>query len=228
MTVDDQPGRKLNRDSLGSQIASALRRDIYLGRIRPGTRLGQQELCEQFGTSRMPARDALRELVHDGLLVQQGPRQVVVAPLSRRELVDSFIIEGTLNGIAARLATMRARSEDLDTLTRLHDEMQERADAGDPARMAELNWQFHRKINHMAGSRKLLAALRIVSVDVPRDYLIQVPSWAQRSNKEHRAILDAMRSGDAERAEKLMAEHLEASGSGLADYLAGQGLDLEA
>jgi DNA-binding GntR family transcriptional regulator len=221
-----RPRGDLQRDPLGSQIASALRRDIYLGRLRPGTRLGQQELCEEFATSRMPVRDALRELVHDGLLTRISSRQLVVAPLSRNDLLDSFMIEGTLNGLAARLATTRADEKSLDALAGMHAEMLELAAAGNLADMAGVNWRFHRTINHLADSRKLIAALRIVSLDVPRDYLVQMPAWAKRSNIEHGLILDAMRAGDAEKAEKLMTEHLTASGAGLADHLVEQGFVL--
>jgi DNA-binding GntR family transcriptional regulator len=108
----------------------------------------------------------------------------------------------------------------------MHIEMRRSAKEGNLAEMAALNWQFHRLINRMAGSRKLLAALRIVSLDVPRDYLVQLPTWAKRSISEHGAILKAMRAGDADRAESLMTEHLIASGAGLADYLVDQGLVL--
>jgi DNA-binding GntR family transcriptional regulator len=215
----------LQRDPLGSQIASLLRREIYLGRLRPGTRLGQQELCEQFGTSRMPVRDALRELVYDGLLVRDGARQVVVAPLHRADLLDSFQIEGMLNGMAAARATANATQEDFQRLEEFHGGMLRCAGSGDYAEMARLNWQFHRYINRLAGSRKLLAALRVVSLDVPRDYLTQLPEWAQKSNREHEAIINAMKSHDSKGAEALMTRHLADSGTGLADYLASQGLE---
>lgn len=218
--------RRLRWVPLSRQIAQALREDIYFGRIKPGTHLAQQQLCEQFGTSRMPVRDALREMVRDGLLIQDETRHTVVAPLSRSDLLDGFLIEGTLNGIGARRATANVTPEGMATLTALHQEMLAAGKQGELERMAQLNWQFHRLINRMAESPKLLAALRTVSLDVPRDFLAQVPSWMNRSNREHAAILKAMKAGDGERADRLMVAHIAASGEGLVHYLQSKGLDL--
>lgn len=214
---------KLERKSLGAQIASSLRQDILFGRVRPGTRLSQQDLCNRFGTSRMPVRDALRELVYSGLLEQDGGRHAVVASLNRADLLDSFTIEGLLGGLAARKAVENATAEDITLLEDLHQRMQE----GLPEEVAALNWQFHRHINRMTKSRKLLAALRQVSLDVPRDYLTEFPEWAKRSHAEHEELLAAMREGNGERAEQVMIDHLVGSGRGLIDYLEERGLQVD-
>jgi DNA-binding GntR family transcriptional regulator len=199
--------RDIQREPLGNQIAAALRRDIFLGRLRPGTRLAQHELCAEFGTSRMPVRDALRELLYDGTVMSDGARTVVVAPLSRSDLIDSFQIEGLLNGLAARMATPRASAEDFEILTSLHKQMLASNKAGKHEKMAQLNWQFHRHINRLAGSRKLLSA--------------------SKTNTEHAQIIAAMKARDPAKAESLMEAHLTESGKGLADFLVREGLQLD-
>ena len=75
---------KLARARFGSQIAEALRNDILFGRVESGKRLSQVELCERFGTSRMPVRDALRQLTYEGFLIDDGKGHAVVAPVTRR------------------------------------------------------------------------------------------------------------------------------------------------
>jgi DNA-binding GntR family transcriptional regulator len=217
----------VRRAQLGAQIASVLRQDILFGRIATGSKLSQQELCERFGTSRMPVRDALRELVYSGLLTQDGGRHAIVAPLHRADVLDSFTIEGMLSGWAVRKATGLATPDDLHDLERLDDSMHESLKGGDVATLPTLNWQFHRRINHLANSPKLLAAIRLVSLEVPRDYLAELPTWAERSNREHTEIVDAMRAGDGDRAETLMVSHFTASGEGLTDYLQRRGVRLD-
>ena len=217
----------VRRAQLGAQIASVLRQDILFGRIGTGSKLSQQELCERFGTSRMPVRDALRELVYSGLLTQDGGRHAIVAPLHRADVLDSFTIEGMLSGWAARKATAVATPADIQDLERLDDSMHESLKTGDVADLPTLNWQFHRRINHLANSPKLLAAIRLVSLEVPRDYLAELPTWAERSNREHTEILDAMRAGDGQSAESLMVSHFTASGEGLTDYLQRRGVRLD-
>jgi len=212
---------------LGTQIADELRRDVLLGRLLPGTRVSQQELCERFGTSRMPVRDALRSLVHEGLMFVDSTQHIVVAPLSREDLLDAFTIEGVLTGMAAERASRRAVAEDLERLDALDAQMVEAVANGRQDLMVELNWTFHRKINHMSGSRKLLVALRKVSVDLPRDFLAQVPDWSEKSNTQHAAIIQAMRNRRHKAAGTLMTEHVVESGHGLVAHLVAHGAQFE-
>jgi DNA-binding GntR family transcriptional regulator len=219
--------RPVQRASLGGQIADALRQDILFGRLKAGTRLSQRELCVQFGTSRMPVRDALRVLLHEGLLTLDSGQHTLVAPLSKSDLLDSFIIEGTLTGLAAQRATALCSSGDLDELDALNRQMVTLAKASDVASstlsMAKLNWSFHRKINRMANSRKLLAALRVVSIDMPRDFLERLPEHQPLAIEEHTQIIKAMRAKDGNRVGDLMTKHVISSGKALIDYLESQG-----
>lgn len=223
----DQSRRKLQKDSLSSQIARSLREDIYFGRLKPGTHLAQQQLCEEFGISRMPVRDALRELVYAGLLIQDDARHTVVAPLRRSDLLDNFEIEGLLNGMAVRRAIENMSEGDIASLKELNKQMNKACADGDQKSMAALNWQFHRSINRLAKSPKLLTALRGISLDVPRDFLVQVPSWMEKSDHEHNELIAAIERRDADAAEALMVSHLVDSGEGLVEYLKSNGLDLE-
>jgi DNA-binding GntR family transcriptional regulator len=212
---------------LGNQIADTLRREILLGVLPPGTRVSQQQLCTRFGTSRMPVRDAIREMVHEGLMTLDGTRHIVVAPLSREDLLDAFTIESVLTGMAAERASQHASKEDLEALDRLHGAMLDAAEQKRHGAMVELNWSFHRKINHMSGSRKLIVALRKVSVDLPRDFLQEVPEWSANSNADHARILAAMRAGKHTAAGKYMTEHVMESGRGLVQHLAAHGVQFD-
>lgn len=214
----------LHRQLLGSQIATRLRQDILLGRIAPGTALSQQGLCEEFGTSRMPVRDAVRALTHEGLITTTPTGHSVVATVTREDVEDAFLVESIVHGRAARRASANATAEDLDRLRALHRQMTASAATGDIAHAVDLNWLFHKEINVLARSAKLLGLIRTASVSIPRDYLLAMPAWAKRSNREHAAILRALEARDADRVEELVRRHVEAAGRGLAAYLEGQGL----
>jgi acyl-CoA synthetase len=225
--LDALSSTALQRDPLGNQIADTLRREILLGVLSPGTQVSQQQLCERFGTSRMPVRDALRELVQEGLMTLDSARHIVVAPLSKQDLLDAFTIEGVLTGMATERASQRASAADLASLERLHEAMLEAAEGNHQNAMVELNWSFHRTINHMSGSRKLILALRKVSVDLPRDFLEQVPEWNVTSNADHARILAAMRAGKHKTAGKCMTEHVTVSGRGLVEHLTAHGVQFD-
>jgi DNA-binding GntR family transcriptional regulator len=225
--LDALSSTPLQRDPLGNQIAETLRREILLGVLSPGTQVSQQQLCERFGTSRMPVRDALRELVQEGLMTLDSARHIVVAPLSKQDLLDAFTIEAVLTGMAAERASQRASAADLDSLERLHEAMLDAAAGNQQSAMVELNWSFHRTINHLSGSRKLILALRKVSVDLPRDFLEQVPEWNVTSNADHERILGAMRAGKHKAAGKYMSEHVTVSGRGLVEHLTAHGVQFD-
>jgi DNA-binding GntR family transcriptional regulator len=220
------PGRQVQRSLLGTQISDALRRDILLGTIKPGTRLSQEQLCERFGTSRMPVRDGLRILAHEGLLITDSAQHNIVAPLSRADLLDAFWIEGTLAGMAASRASSHASAEDLDNLTGFHHDMLEAVSVKDFTRTAKLNWSLHRAINRLSGSAKLLNAIKSLSLDLPRNYLIEIPEWGAKSNTEHGAIIAAMRTKRHAAVGSLMTDHIMDSGRGLIELLESRGLEL--
>jgi len=215
------------RSLLGNQIADSLRRDILLGVIKPGTRLSQQQLCEQFGTSRMPVRDGLRALLHEGLLLTDSGQHTVVAPLSRADLLDAYLIEGTLAGMAATRASSLATEDDVESLMDLHHAMVDSDRAHDYERVAQLNWSLHRSINRMSRSRKLLSAIKVISLDLPRDFLAQMPEWGAKSNREHEVILNSMKAKEHDETGRLMTQHIVESGQGLIQYLESQGLQLD-
>jgi DNA-binding GntR family transcriptional regulator len=101
------------------------------------------------------------------------------------------------------------------------------AKGSDHAVNANLNWQFHRNINRLSGSRKLITALRSVALDLPRDYLTHIPGWIAKSNREHGAFLAAMRGRRHDEAARLMTDHVTDSGHGLIKYLESAGLELK-
>lgn len=209
----------LDRSTLSTQIADVVRADIVFGRIEPGTALGQRELCERFETSRMPARDALRQLAHEGLVVPDGAGHQVVAQLSRRDIEDAYVIEGILQGLAARRVAETHTDEIIAELWERHREMV--AAQEDPVRLGELNWEFHHRITDLAESRKLTAALRTIRISMPTDatYLVQFPEWGSHVNSEHTEIIEAIEARDGDRAERLMRDHVASAGFHLTEYL---------
>jgi DNA-binding GntR family transcriptional regulator len=212
---------------LGKQIAQSLRRDIVLGIIPSGAKLSQQKLCEKFGTSRMPVRDGLKLLSHEGLVTTDATQHAIVAPLSRADLLDAYLIEGTLTGLAAERASRNATADDIAELQNLHEAMVESSAERDHQQMAELNWTFHRRINRLSRSQKLLSAIKTTSLDLPHDFLAEMPEWGPHSNVEHGKILKAMSRRRHADVGRLMKEHIINSGNELVASLIARGTQLD-
>jgi DNA-binding GntR family transcriptional regulator len=156
----------------------------------------------------MPVRDALRQLVSEGLITYTDGGHSIVASQSASDIEDAFYIEAIVHARAAKRATENITDPELTDLEQLHDKMIAAAADKDVMALADLNWQFHRTINRIAKSHKLNAALRTVSLSLPREYLIEFPDSIERGNADHASILAAMRQRDGEAVEQLMQRHV--------------------
>lgn len=202
---------------LGRQIASAIRRDIILGRLKPGARLTQESLREVYDVSRIPIRDALLSLAAEGFVVRNERNQMTIAEFRPEDLADTFRIEAVLSGLTAARAAVRATDEELEQVSTLVAE--ELGDPIDRAKAAKVAWEFHRAVNRMARSPRLIAALRSVSVPIVQDFMRDLDDWWQLSHAEHREIAAALRARDADRAQEATVRHFDHAADALTDLL---------
>ncbi|MBO0729681.1 MAG: GntR family transcriptional regulator, partial [Acidimicrobiaceae bacterium] len=133
---------RIVRFNLSEQIAERLRDDIVHGRIPAGTHLVQDELCERFGTSRMPVRDALQQLTHEGMLEQHGQQRVVIE-LGSEDLEEVHGLIAILHGWAARRVAALASEAELEELAEI---CRAGENAEDPYEFGRLAMEFHRRI----------------------------------------------------------------------------------
>jgi GntR family transcriptional regulator of vanillate catabolism len=207
-----------------------LREMILRGTLKPGERLREVELAERLSMSRTPIRQALPALAQEGLLVPAGGRGYAVRAFTRAESLQALHLRGMLEGysaqrivlggggpaIAEALAPHVAAIDDLLAQPHLSDLMEER--------YGELNERFHSIVVDGAGDtllRDLVARCNVVPFTSPRVVafedneeakLLALLRYAQR---QHHAILDALRAGDATRAEMLFREHVLTQESGM-------------
>jgi DNA-binding GntR family transcriptional regulator len=194
---------RLFRSNLSEQIAVRLRDDIVHGRIPAGTHLVQDDLCERFGTSRMPVRDALQQLTHEGLVEQRGQQRIVMS-LGADELEETYLLVGVLHGWAAGRAAVKASDAEIEELGAICRSAME---TEDPYDFGLVSMQFHRQINLMAHSPRLIRTLVGFQQSVPRAVPFNDPRAVEPGNDEHRAIVAAITARDAELAERLTRDH---------------------
>ncbi|HUZ40608.1 MAG TPA: GntR family transcriptional regulator [Acidimicrobiales bacterium] len=219
----------VRRETVGGQIVAHLRRDILFGRIPAGEILSQDAMCQRYQTSRMPVRDALRQLAHEGFLERLPGNRLRVSKLDRTDLLDMFWIEATVHALVTKRATERHRDhpEAFDELFSMQAEMKACAERSDFRRASAINRSFHRAINYMADSPKLMSTLRNVSLGIQGDFIAEVPEWLSRSIEEHEEIIEAMRRGDGDKARELMFLHTEGSAIKITNDLVGRGPEAE-
>ena len=203
---------KTRRRQHGLTAYDTLRDLIVRGRLAPGARLIETELATELGVSRTPVREAIVRLVQDGLAV--APRrstrtQVVVTPLTAGDLHELYTIMGALEGAAARVVGMM-RTVDRRALAAAMSganvafERVARDLPPDFERMFELHNAFHAIFVERCATRRLRALIDQVRPHIHRYEYVYAglvgPDYSA-TFAEHRAIVRAVRSGGAARAE---------------------------
>lgn len=198
----------LQRTPLGWQIFQEIRRQILFGQVDPGTPLTQQDLCDRFGTSRMPVRDAINMLVMNGLATRPNNRDAVVANVTPDDILDAFRVSAHLHALAAVRAINRGTDEERQRLVETHHQLVEAIKKKDLVLSAELNGRFHRQLNRMSHSTPILTALRRVTAFVPDDFVKEAPEYALQGLEEHESIMDAFEHGDREKLQDTIIHHV--------------------
>jgi DNA-binding GntR family transcriptional regulator len=204
---------KLITETVRAQAANELRDRILTGRLRPGDRLDLDVLSAEFGTSRTPIREALLELSYEGLVAITPRSGIAVIGITPQDALDNFAVLATLAGKAAEMAAARITPEELRELQRLAGAI----DGSDDVVLA--NRRFHRALNQASRSPRLLTYLRQAVRIVPGNYFDLFPEQAERSRREHAALLDALACGDGSAARARAEEHVLAAGKALGQWL---------
>jgi DNA-binding GntR family transcriptional regulator len=188
-------------------IREGLKKAILDGEYKPGTQLRQDEIAERFGTSRMPVREALRQLEAEGFVTLHPNRGAVVSSLSIEELIEMLEIRIALECRALLLAIPNMIESDFAAalaILEAYDAEQ------NPKNWTDMNWRFHECLYAPCNRPKLLALVAANYGHVSRFTRLQVTLAAgkERPQREHYAILDAARRGDAKKAAALLEEHI--------------------
>lgn len=196
---------------LREQVLVALRGRIIDGVYAPGERLTEDRLAADFGVSRNPVREALRTAEAEGFVVVTPRRGVVVANPDATALRDLFAVRARLEPLAARLAAERARPEDVDGLRALLAQGRAATDARDFPHVALLNSALHQQVIDIGGNVWLTAVTASLYRHVQWVFRLGAADRAPHSWTEHVRLVDAIGAGDAERAEREAAAHVDAA-----------------
>ena len=219
LTRPVEDARLLSRPSLVDEMVVRLREEILDGALAPGQVIRQTELCERFGVSRTPLRQALRIIESEGLAHTVGRTNTLsVVDLTVEELVEMYSFREVIDGVAARLAARRGVSADV--VARLREMLASmRAQAADPrSDRYRLHAEFHAALLRASCNRHVIAqtsVIRLTSQVMAR----RVRRFAERAPehmsemfehgaRDHDQIVGAIEAGDEEGAERLARLHI--------------------
>jgi DNA-binding GntR family transcriptional regulator len=183
--------------SLHGEILTRLRDHVVEGNIPDGARVPERQLCEMFGISRTPLREALKVLAAEGLIDLLPNRGARVRQLSRRDLEELFEVMGGLESLAGRLACESITDGEIAEIERLHYEMYGHYLHRDMHNYFQINQRIHEKIVEASRNETLRAtyanfAGRLRRVRYSANFARKRQRWGE-AMREHEAILDALR-----------------------------------
>lgn len=200
----------IQRRPLTDELADRLRALIVEGALPPAEKLNEKALCEQFGVSRTPLREALRLLAAEGLVALTPNRGAAVSPLTREDLAETFPVLGALEALAAERAAERIDAAGLAHLETLQTRMEAEHAAGNRPDYFRANEDIHAVIRAAAANPTLAQMIATLDARMRRARFRANASparWAE-AVAEHRAILEALSAKDGPRAGDLMRAHI--------------------
>lgn len=215
----------LAQESTPSIIADKLRRAIAHGELRPGAQLGEAELARKLGVSRGPLREGMQRLTQEGLLVSIRNRGVFVIDMTPEDVRDMYAAREAIEQAAARKildGDHRAAGKELLGI------VEQMAQAETPAEVSELDIAFHERLLQLANSPRLSRMHQTFITETRMCIHALDESYAKSEvrDKEHRALANAIRKGDRELTDRLLAAHMDDAVSRLTHDAGVDGADV--
>ena len=206
------------RKSLTSAVADKIRDQIIRGEIQEGAQLRQDAIATQYHVSRIPVREALRQLDAEGLIAIVPNRGAIVPALSPDDIEELFSIRALLEPEVLKLSIPRLTEDDFseaDAVLRKYVSELRRDDH--VSTWGRLNWQFHSILYSRANQPRFMAIIRNVNNSGERYTRLQLylTHGMKRANEEHHQILELCRQRDVRGACQLLRQHIRYAGESL-------------
>ena len=199
-----------NHRPLREIVYEELKRQILIGEIAPGTRMMEVELADDMGVSRTPVREAIRKLEKEGLVSIEPRRGAYASDISIKDMVDVLEVRQDLEGMAAGLAALKATEEEKEELKRATEEYRHAVESGDIEEIIKWDEAFHKRIVNCSGNKTLIQLVSQVQELALRFRYIYYDDFSRFEGQpmEHKEIVDAIISGNAEKARIEADQHI--------------------
>jgi DNA-binding GntR family transcriptional regulator len=220
------PDRKVN-------LSLTLRRRILTMELPPGAVLDEVALSEEFGLSRPPVRELMRQMAGEGYIELEANRAARVSSMSYQSLHDFFLLAPMIYITANKLAAENGTRGQLDLLKQMQQSFRKAVDNCDVEGRVFYNDQFHRQIGEMAHNVYLVPSLRRLQIDHARIGKVfyknpntpRMQEELELATQQHDEMIEAIGKRDPDAAGELARLHLELSRRNMAMYAAPEGLE---
>ncbi len=201
----------ISRGALHDQLTQRLRTLLVEGRIAPGAKLNERELCEALHVSRTPLREAIKRLAAEGLVDLLPNRGAVALKLNEADVEHAFEVLAALEGLSGEHAAARASDAEIAEIRALHFEMRACHARQDLSGYYRLNARIHAAINAAARNPLLTQTYTHLNARVQalRFRTNQDSAKWQRAVLEHERMVDALAARDGAALREVLVQHLQ-------------------
>ncbi|AWU96333.1 GntR family transcriptional regulator (plasmid) [Azospirillum ramasamyi] len=215
-SANERPARRaaIGRVTLHDEVAARLRSMIVEGELSPGARIPESQLCEAFGVSRTPLREALKVLASEGLVELLHSRGAIVKRMCVQEVADIFELMAGVEYMTGQLVCQRATAEEVEELQDLHARLLDFHRRGRRSDYFRTNQKIHRRIAEVSGNRVLAEMQADFSGKIRRArYManLQQARWDE-SVQEHEAFMEALAQRDGDLMGQRLRDHMRHTG----------------
>jgi DNA-binding GntR family transcriptional regulator len=191
-------------------VYRALHEAIIMSILPAGQWLGEVQLARLFEVSRTPVREAILRLEAEHLAVRIPRRGLVVSKITPQETIDVYVVREAIDGLAAALAAEMATPAEISNLESINEQFGRAAEAADLDALAETNLRFHEAIAAASRNALLISFVKHIHRLVRRfrTTTFEYPGRAAEAVEAHRALVQAIAAGDAERAQAIAMQDM--------------------
>ena len=200
-----------NHKPLRDIVYPELKTQIMTGSIKPGTRIMEVDIAEEMGVSRTPIREAIRKLEKEGFVSIEPRKGVYAAEMSVHDMVEALEVRETLEGQAAELAAKRITDEEMEQLMECSESFNKAVSDEDSENMIKYDTLFHHLIVEASGNKVLVDLVSKLQEVVLRFRYLYFSDFRRSAQMpaEHELIVDAIRSGDHQKAKEAATIHID-------------------
>jgi len=198
--------------TMSELIYTELKESIINGKLKANQRINEKELADYFKVSRTPVREAILRLEAKGFVRIDSYRRAIVKEISYKELMEIFQVLGALDRLAVSQAVDNLTPQNLNKLGNFVEKMEKYCRLDSIEKYFEFNEKFHNEIWKAVENKLLLEILysvrdRMHRYTYARIFAFKKPEALEKSMKQHKDLLTAIKKKDKERLKKMIVEH---------------------
>ncbi len=217
--------KEISTDTEKSSIYSQMKELLFSGEILYGERFTETQISERFNVSRMPVREAIKLLTYEGFIEKHETTGYKIKTFSEQDIIDTYIFRECIDGMLTNLFTYKQTPSEMYYLESLLEKMKEHKDSGNRILMAKIDQEFHRTIARGAGNMQMLSQFELllekniflshmlINSGVDEETIASIIYTSENSlasYHEHEKIVESIKKGDPNTAEKCARDSIKA------------------